>query len=248
MKALAPALLLLAASGCAGRPASSAVARLAHPDPAERLAAVHALDRSPDPEALRPLLRLALGDADPRVRQSAALALEAARGDSVERLALEELAGTHDVALAGWLLESRLEAVRLGAIEALQGIATPAAWARLSERMGREDSAGVRVLCARALALGLDRGAGPFQGRLAEALRRGLKDPEVSVRRICARALALAGEPCAAGVLAEALREAPESERGELLELLRVATGEDLGQDPGPWVKRYGGTPAGAKV
>ena len=62
------------------------------------------------------------------------------------------------------------------------------------------------------------------------------------------RALALAGESRAAGVLVSALPQASRAERTELLELLRVATGEDLGQDLGPWIRRYGGSPAeGAK-
>ncbi len=239
-------LFALLSVGCGRTAVSTAAVRLAHPDAAERLAAVRELDRRPQSGALRPLLRTALGDPDPQVRREAALALESARGqgDSLERLALEELSRSRDVVLAGWLLESRLDAVRCGAIEALRSLGTPAAWARLADRMPREASSGVRMICAHALASGLDQGAGSSQGRVAEALNRGMEDPELPIRRICAKALALAGEPCAAGVLAAALRapETTEAERKDLLELLRVATGEDLGQAPGPWIQRYGGT------
>ena len=245
-------LLLIVAgsgSGC-GRPVSSAAVRLAHPEAGERLAAVRELDLHPDPMALRPLLRAAFGDPDGRVRQEAALALEAARGqgDSLERLALEELARNRDLPLAGWLLDSRLDGVRCGALSVLQSMRTQGAWVCVADRMGREPSAGVRLLCARVLAQGLDCGAGPVQGRLTETLGLGLGDPELSVRGVCAKALALAGEPRAAGVLAEALGEASQVERQELLELLRVATGEDLGQDPAPWIRRFGGTAATGAV
>ena len=237
-------LTSLSVAGCGGPPVPPAVARLAHPDAEERLSAVRELDRTSDPRILKPLLRAALGDPDPRVRQEAAVALEDARGDSLESLALEELSRNRDVLLAGWLLDSRLESVRCGALCVLQSLGTQASWSRLADQMGREPSAGVRMLCARALAQGLSQGAGSSQVHLAEALTRGLQDPEIPIRRICAKALALEGEPRAAGVLVEALQDASkenDAERLELLELLRVATGEDLGQDPGPWISRYGG-------
>jgi len=233
------AALCLALGGCARGAGHPASVRLGHPDPAERLAAVACLDREPVPEARPKLLRLALGDPEPRVRQAAALTLESQTGDSLEHLAVEELSRARDVTLAGWILESQREALRTAAVSVLRRSGTPKGWALLAGRLGCESSPGLRVLCAQGVAEGVSQGAGAAHQTLLVALRRGLSDPHPGVGQVCARALALSGDDAGAGLLAAALLGAGPAERRELVGLLRVATGEDLGEDIRPWTDRY---------
>ncbi len=234
-------LLALLAAGCAPAGADPSIrARLAHPAPAERLAALAALDRQQDPRAEDALLRLALGDPEPRVRQAAALVLESQTRDSLEHLALEALRRAPDLVLGAGMLQSDREALRTAAIAALQQLDVPAAWMLLAQRMPAEPSPGARFLCARALAAGAGRGAGPAHGAVLQALRQGLQDPESGVRDTCAKALGLSGDAASVGPLVDALARSEPAARAELIQILRTATGEDLGDEPEGWILRYG--------
>lgn len=233
----------LAAAGC-GTP-SGTVARLAHPDPAERLAAVVDLDRRPERAARPALLRAALADPDPRVRQNAALVLESQTGESLEGLAVSALRGKPDLDLSRWLLTSSREALRAAAVPSLRQLGTPEAWSLLAEHLPEDASPGVRLLCAQALAEGADRGAGPAHRTVLRSLRRGLGDEEPAVRLLCARALGREGDEAAVPELARALAGAPPADRPGLITLLRTATGEDLGEEPEAWIRRY--APAGGR-
>lgn len=233
-------LLILILSGCApGSSRDTAKARLAHPDPQERMAALGEMDVEPRLLDRAALLRTALSDGDARVRRSAALLLEERTGAPLEQTALEALAGERpDAGVAESLLSDSREALRTAAADALSRLATPRAWALLADRMSDEPSEGVRTIAAQAVARGAARGAGAFHGRLLDALRRGLGDPNATVRMTCARALGASGERAAAPCLAGALAGAGPSERGELVALLRTATGEDL--DEAGWAAKYG--------
>lgn len=232
---------LLTLAGCGTRSGGApAVNRLAHPDPAERLGALAELDQRPDPRARPALLRAALGDPIESVRRDAALVLEQQTRRSLEELALEELRKAPEPELAGWLLRSPREAVRLSAVDALLTLGTPAAAVHLAVRLEAEPSAGVRLLIARALAEAAGRGAGAAHASVMDALRAGVLDPEPAVRRVSARALALNGDRTGVPCLVEALDSASPEERRELVEALRTATGEDLGEDARGWMLRYG--------
>jgi hypothetical protein len=238
-----PALLalLFLEAGCAPAGADPSVrARLAHPDPAERLSALSALDRQGDPLAEDALLRLALGDPEPRVRQAAALVLESQTLDSLEHLALKALRRAPDLGLGAGMLASDHEALRTAAIAALQRLDSPAAWTLLARRMPAEPSDGARLLCARALAAGAERGAGPAHGAVLQALRLGLQDPEPGIRDACAKALGQSGDEASVGALIDALARAEPAARPEWIRILRTATGEDLGDEPEGWIFRYG--------
>ena len=236
------AAAVLLSPGCGtGSARGSAQARLRHPDPSERMAALADLERQPGPPDGQSLLHAALLDPDPPVRRSAALLLESRTGGLLEQAALEALEGDRpDAEVAEALLGDRREALRAAAVGALRRLGTPRAWALLADRMSSEPSAGVRALCAQAAAEGASRGAGAFHGRLLEALKRGLSDGSPEVRIPCARALATAGDRSGAALLAGALAGADASSRGEWVSLLRTATGEDLGEEAGPWMERYG--------
>ena len=238
---LIPAFVALLVAGCSRIAADPSVrARHVHPDPAERLAALEALDRQPAPLAEDTLLRLALGDPEPRVRQSAALVLESQTRDSLEHLALEALRRTPDLALAAGMLQSDRETLRTVAIDALQRLDSHAAWKLLARRMPAEPSPGARLLCARALAAGAERGAGGAHGTVLQALRQGLGDTEPGIREAGARALGLSGDEASVGPLVDVLAQAGPEAQPELIRILRTATGEDLGDAPEGWILRYG--------
>lgn len=241
MRLLQPFLALLAA-GCVRTAADPSVrARLAHPEAAERLAALEALDRQGDPRAENALLRLALADPEPRVRQAAALVLESQTLDSLEHLALDALRRAPDLQLGAGMLASDREALRTSAIAALERLDCPAAWSLLAKRMPDEPSPGARLFCTRALAAGAERGAGSAHGAVLQALRQGLRDPEPGIRDECAKALGLSGDEASVGPLVDALARAEPAARPELIRILRTATGEDLGDAPEGWILRYGG-------
>lgn len=229
--------LLLGA--CASHPSQARLC-LAHPDPAERLAAIAILDRTPDPDARPALLRTALADPEPRVQQAAALTLEAQTGESLEGLALAALNRSGDLEVARWVIRSDREGLRWAGVKALARIGSEEACSLLAGRLSGDPSPGVRLFCARSLVVAVTQGPGRAYGDILAAFRKGVGDSSPEVRQVCARALAAGGDPVGVPLLIQALGTDKIGEKDALLGLLRTATGEDLGKEVGPWQARYG--------
>ena len=193
-----PALALLARMGDA-EAAAALRPELGSADGEFRAAAVHALDPTREPAALRALL----ADPAPAVRAAAAERLLRAPADGETQLALARVA-RHDPALpvrlaalralggqgpaAAHAIEARLddqeEAVRLAAIAALAA----ADHARASERLQRwlrEDPRPEAIEAARALAIG----QAPAPGAARDQLARALAVPDNGLRAQAAVAL-----------------------------------------------------------